>query len=75
MLLVHPNGPASKATNKQLNISFEPPPNYSEIARAASDGHIFAARVATTAEFNAALAEAIKTVQSGTSAVLDVAIS
>jgi hypothetical protein len=75
MLLVHPNGPASKATNRELNISFEPPPNYSEIARAASDGHIYAARVATAEDFGKALTEAIKSVQKGTSAVNDVGVA
>ncbi|KAJ1323334.1 thiamine pyrophosphate-requiring protein [Microdochium nivale] len=74
MLLVHPNGPASRATNRELNISFDPPPNYSEIARAASDGQIFAARVNTPSTFKTALADAVKAVESGTSAVIDVAI-
>ncbi|KAH7039577.1 thiamine pyrophosphate enzyme, N-terminal TPP binding domain-containing protein [Microdochium trichocladiopsis] len=74
MLLVHPDGPASRATNKDLNISFDPSPSYSEIARAASDGAIFAARVSNAGALQSALKQAMATVQSGTSAVLDVLV-
>lgn len=74
MLLVHPDGPASRASNAELNISFEPSPNYSEIARAASDGQIFASRVKTAAELEKAIAGAVEAMEQGTSAVLDVAV-
>jgi len=75
LLLVHPDGLGSKATNASLNISFEPSPNYSEIARAASDGHIFAARIKEADKLVATFQDAIKIVQSGISAVIDVAIT
>lgn len=71
MLLVHPDGLGSKVSNGELNISFEPSPDYSGIAKAASDGNIHAARVSDRAELQSVLAEAIKIVQNGTSAVID----
>ncbi|EMD94618.1 hypothetical protein COCC4DRAFT_147855 [Bipolaris maydis ATCC 48331] len=74
MLLVHPDGPASRATREELNISFTPSPNYSEIARASSDGVIFAARVADAEQLQSALKSAVQSMENGASAVLDVAI-
>jgi thiamine pyrophosphate-dependent acetolactate synthase large subunit-like protein len=74
MLLVHPDGPASRATNEELNISFAPSPDYAGIAKAASNGEIFGARVADSSEFLTALAGAIESLDRGVSAVLDVAI-
>lgn len=71
MLLVHPEGDGSRATNEELNISFAPSPDYPGIARAASGGEIWAGRAGTVAELANALPEAIRTVQSGTSAVLE----
>lgn len=74
MLLVHPDGPSSKASNAELNISFEPSPNYADIAHAASGGSIFAAKACTSQELQSSLEKAIGVVQSGTSAVLDVVV-
>ncbi|KAH8121223.1 thiamine pyrophosphate enzyme, N-terminal TPP binding domain-containing protein [Trichoderma asperelloides] len=74
MLLVHPDGPASKASNEELNISFAPSPDYAGIAKAASNGLIFGARVADSSEFQTALNDAIESLDQGVSAVLDVAI-
>ena len=71
MLLVHPDGLGSKVNNRELNISFEPSPDYSGIARAASDGNIHAARVSDIGQLESVLKEAIKVVQNGTSAVVD----
>ncbi|OJJ01906.1 hypothetical protein ASPVEDRAFT_887386 [Aspergillus versicolor CBS 583.65] len=71
MLLVHPDGHGSKADNRELNISFEPSPDYSGIAKAASDGNIHAARVKDVAELGRVLKEAIEVVRGGTSAVID----
>ncbi|KAF2456266.1 acetolactate synthase [Lineolata rhizophorae] len=71
MLLVYPDGDASKASNSKLNISFAPTPDYSGIARAASGGEIWAKHVGAAADLDGVLAEAIKTVQGGTSAVVD----
>ncbi|KAK1964423.1 thiamine diphosphate-binding protein [Colletotrichum sublineola] len=74
MLLVHPDGPASRATNEELNISFAPSPDYAGIAKAASNGLIFGARVATVSELETALQGAMESLEKGVSAVLDVAI-
>jgi thiamine pyrophosphate-dependent acetolactate synthase large subunit-like protein len=71
LLLVHPDGEGSKVSNEELNISFAPTPDYSGIAKAASGGEIWAAHASTADELNKLLPEAIKTVLSGTSAVLD----
>lgn len=74
MLLVHPDGPASRATKEELNISFYPSPDYAGIAKAASNGEIFGARAANSSEFLSALATAMESLDRGVSAVLDVAI-
>ncbi|KAL4801268.1 thiamine pyrophosphate enzyme [Aspergillus unguis] len=71
MLLVHPDGIGSTLSNGELNISFEPSPDYSGIARAASDGSIHAVRVKEADKLDAVLKEAIEIVQGGTSAVVD----
>jgi len=71
LLLVHPDGLGSKATNEDLNISFAPTPDYSGIAKAASGGDLWAAHASTTKELNRLLPEAIAAVKSGRSAVLD----
>jgi len=72
MLLVHPDGPGSRATNNELNISFDPSPDYSGIAKAASNGNIFGAKVAEADALDAVLKEAVQAVQGGLSAVIDV---
>lgn len=71
MLLVHPNGEGSKVSNEELNISFVPTPDYSGIAKAAAGGEIWAAHASTADDLAKLLPEAIKSVLSGTSAVLD----
>lgn len=71
MLLVHPDGYGSRATNEELNISFVPTPDYAGIAKAASGGQVWAGRAATVADLGRLLPEAIKTVRSGTAAVLE----
>lgn len=71
MLLVHPHGDGSRATNEDLNISFAPTPDYPGIAKAASGGHIWAGTAATVAELGKLLPEAIQSVLNGTGAVLE----
>ncbi|KAM4057294.1 thiamine pyrophosphate enzyme, central domain-containing protein [Hirsutella rhossiliensis] len=71
LLLVHPDGLGSKATNEEANISFDPVPDYSGIAKAAADGDIFAARVSQASELEGVLKEAIAKVQAGQTAVVD----
>ena len=45
LLLVHPDGLGSQATNEEINISFDPVPDFSGIAKAAAGGDLYAARV------------------------------
>ncbi|ROT36159.1 thiamine pyrophosphate enzyme [Sodiomyces alkalinus F11] len=71
LLLVHPDGGGSKASNEELNISLSPSPDYSGIAKAAAGGDLFAARVDGVEELESVLAKAIETVKGGQSAVLD----
>ncbi|KAK8041710.1 hypothetical protein PG993_006233 [Apiospora rasikravindrae] len=71
MMLVHPEGLGSKATNEEINISFDPVPDFSGIAKAAAGGELFAARVEKTEELEGVLREAIEAVQGGTGAVVD----
>ncbi|KAL7974276.1 thiamine diphosphate-binding protein [Trichoderma sp. SZMC 28014] len=75
LLLVHPEGLGSKATNEEINISFDPAPDYSGIAKAAADGDIFAARVSELADLEGVLKEAIKNVENGQSAVVDIKVA
>ncbi len=68
-LAVHPDGYASRA--KDLDLSFEPAPDYAGIAAAAGGAH--AARVERPEEVEAAVAEAFRVVrEEGRAAVLDV---
>ncbi|KAK5659544.1 hypothetical protein OQA88_746 [Cercophora sp. LCS_1] len=71
LLLVHPDGLGSKATNEEINISFDPVPDYAGIAKAAAGGDLYAARVDKAAELEEALRKAIEAVQGGQTAVLD----
>ncbi|KAK8090357.1 hypothetical protein PG997_005318 [Apiospora hydei] len=71
MMLVHPEGLGSKATNEEINISFDPVPDFSGIAKAAAGGELFAAKVEKTEELEGVLKQAIEAVRGGTSAVLD----
>lgn len=71
LLLVHPEGLGSKATDEEANISFDPVPDYAGIAKAAADGHFLAARVSQASELEAVLREAIARVQAGQTAVVD----
>ncbi|KAJ9394848.1 hypothetical protein DTO282F9_8234 [Paecilomyces variotii] len=71
MLLVHPDGDASRATNEELNISFAPTPDYAGIAKAAAGGEIWAGRASTVKTLAELLPQAIESVRQGTSAVLE----
>ena len=70
-MLVHPEGEGSKVSNEELNISFNPTPDYAGIAKAAAGGDLYAARAATAEELDKVLAEAVEKVLSGTPAVVD----
>jgi acetolactate synthase I/II/III large subunit len=68
-LSVHPDGYASRAND--LDLSFDPPPDYSAIAAAA--GGAFALKVERAEDLEAAVAEAFDQVRrQGRAAVLDV---
>ncbi|SPO04569.1 related to BENZOYLFORMATE DECARBOXYLASE [Cephalotrichum gorgonifer] len=73
-LLVHPDGEASRATNEEINISFDPVPDFAGIAKAAAGGELHAARASNATELDAVLGEAIKIVEGGVSAVVDVKV-
>ncbi|KIX10682.1 uncharacterized protein Z518_01766 [Rhinocladiella mackenziei CBS 650.93] len=72
MLLVHPNGSGSKATNEELAISFDPSPDYAGIAWAASGHKCWAGCVKSVKELAKLLPEAISSVKAGIGAVLEV---
>jgi thiamine pyrophosphate-dependent acetolactate synthase large subunit-like protein len=71
LLLVHPDGPASRATREDMAIMFNPTPDYAGVAKAASGGEIGAFRVGKASELESVLKEAIATVQAGTTVVID----
>lgn len=71
MLLVHPDGLGSKATNAELNIDFSPSPDYAGIAKAAAGGNLFAEKVENVSNLEDVLKRAVESVKSGTSAVID----
>jgi len=74
MFLVHPDGLGSQVSNGELNISFEPNPDYSTLARGASGGKCWAGRANTVEELAAMLPDAIDAVHSGRPALLDARI-
>ncbi|KAK0717561.1 thiamine pyrophosphate enzyme [Lasiosphaeria miniovina] len=69
--LVHPTGLGSKATNEEINISFNPVPDYAGIAKAAAGGDLFAEKVEKAADLDDVLGRAIEAVQGGQTAVVD----
>ncbi|RMZ88096.1 hypothetical protein DV736_g4676, partial [Chaetothyriales sp. CBS 134916] len=76
MLLVHPRGEGSKVDNRALNISFEPTPDYSGIAKAASGGKAWAGTVQDVKGLLRELPNAIRAVKDeARSAVLEVRIN
>lgn len=74
LLLVHPDGLGSKATNEEINISFDPVPDYAGIAKAAAGGNLHTAKVENVKDLDGALKEAIESVQGGMCAVLDIKV-
>ncbi len=71
LLLVHPDGAGSRATNEELNISFAPSPDYAGIAKAAAGGNLWAEHATTVDELHDLLPKAIESVKNGIGAVLD----
>ncbi|KAF4119378.1 Thiamine pyrophosphate enzyme, C-terminal TPP binding domain [Geosmithia morbida] len=66
-----PNGLGSKATNKEINISFDPAPDYAGSALAAAAGDIEGLRVSQVNELEGVSKQAVSKVQAGKSAVVD----
>lgn len=50
LLLVHPSGLGSEASNEEINISFDPVPDYAGIAKAVAGGNLFAAKIRAASE-------------------------
>lgn len=74
MELVYPDGLGAKAKNDDLNISFQPSPNYAALAAAAAEGsgNTSATRVSTVAELRDALEKAGSEVMRGRSVFIEV---
>lgn len=72
MLLLHPQGHGSHMSNKSLHISFEPNPNYADIANAASGGYARSASVSTLEQLLKELPVTIEQVTNGGIGVLNV---
>lgn len=73
--MVHPDGVGSKSTNEDLNISFAPHvPDYAGIAKAAAGGNVMAEKVAKASELEDVLKRAVKSVEDGTTAVVDAVV-
>jgi hypothetical protein len=71
LLLVHPDGLGAGASNEEINISFDPAPDYAGIAKAAAGGDLFTAKVDKAEDLQGIIREAMYAVQNGQSAVLD----
>lgn len=69
-MLVHPEGLGSTATNEEINISFDPVPDFSGIAKAAAGGDLFAAKVEKVDALEETINKAIQAVENGQSAVI-----
>ncbi|KAK2747193.1 hypothetical protein FQN55_005188 [Onygenales sp. PD_40] len=71
MLLVHPDGDASRASNEELNISFAPTPDYAGIAKAAAGGQLWSGCAGSVEELAELLPKAVESVKGGMGAVLE----
>ncbi|KEF57973.1 uncharacterized protein A1O9_05896 [Exophiala aquamarina CBS 119918] len=69
-LLVHKNGYTSQHNRKDVNISFEPSPDYVGIAAAA--GNVWGGSIKEIHEVDAVLKEAVSVVKAGKSAVVEI---
>lgn len=57
-----------------MNISFAPVPDYAGIAKAAAGGQLFAEKVSKASDLESVLESAVKSVKSGTTAVIDAVV-
>lgn len=81
MNLVHPDGMAFSASNEELQISFEPSPDYSGIAKAGAgkrfgkfEEGMYATKVIDPERLPVLLEEAVKLVQEGRGAIIEIVI-
>lgn len=75
LLMVHPDGAGRDATADELNISFQPTPDYAGIAKAAASGNLWAGRASTVSQLSEMLPKAIQSVSQGIGAVLEAQLS
>ena len=68
---MHPEGEGSKVGNEELNIAFEPSPDYAGIAVAGSGGKIWGGGAEGWGEVKEKMREAVEKVKNGTGAVLE----
>jgi thiamine pyrophosphate-dependent acetolactate synthase large subunit-like protein len=68
---VHPEGLGSKASNEEINISFDPVPDYAGIAAAAGSGEVHAMKVERAEDLESVLRDAVAKVQGGQTTVVD----
>lgn len=71
-LAVHKTGHSSKVTVDELNVTFDPSCDHSQVAVAAGAG--FGVRVTKASEVEAALRRALETVKDGRAAVVDICL-
>ncbi|KAJ9654960.1 hypothetical protein H2198_006074 [Neophaeococcomyces mojaviensis] len=71
-LLVHKEGHTSKHSRKDVNISFEPSPDYPGIAMAA--GNAWGATIKSHDQVDSVLEEAVNNVKNGKSAIVEVRV-
>ena len=71
LLSMYPDGEASKATDRELGLSFDPQPDYGGIAKAAAGHNLFTKRVSNVEELPKTLRDCVESVEDGHSAVLD----
>lgn len=72
---MHPNGFGAATTNEGLNISFAPTPDYAGIAKAAAGGNAWAGVAASVKNLREMIPEAVKAVEGGISAILEVRLA
>lgn len=68
---MHPDGLGSKASNEEINISFDPVPDYAGIAAAAGAGAVHAMKAERAEDLESVLRDAVAKVQAGQTTVVD----
>ena len=68
---MHPEGLGSQSSNEEINISFDPVPDYGGIAAAAGTGWVHALKAERAQDLEAVLRDAVAKVQAGQTTVVD----